>query len=119
VRCRRRRKRQRTPFLGHSSKPAKSLVQNIQGEISVSLGDAHRRRETNRLTIKAALAYQQTQVTTDLQHLGAFRSGRFFRRAILHSLNAKEQAFAAHIANDIVLLLQALKASEKTIAYGK
>ena len=44
-----------------------------------------------------------------LEDLRALGFGRLFRRAILHQLDAEHQAFAAHVADDLVLLPSVLR----------
>ena len=42
--------------------------------------------------------------------------GRFFRGAIFHQLDPEHEAFAADVADDVVLFLQALQAGEQVVA---
>ena len=63
--------------------------------------------------MQAAFAEQQAEIAAGLEDLGAFGLGRLFRGAVLDQLDAEHQAFAAHVADDVVFFFQLLQSGEK------
>jgi hypothetical protein len=97
------------------SDAAKGSIEHIQQKVGVLLVNTHRRRKSDRLTVQAAFAKQQSHVATAFQHVRAFTRRWFFRCAVFRQLNSQEQAFAAHVTNNIVPCLQALEPRKDVI----
>mmetsp|Transcript_841 Transcript_841/g.2617 ORF Transcript_841/g.2617 Transcript_841/m.2617 type:complete len:380 (+) Transcript_841:217-1356(+) len=65
--------------------------------------------------MQASLAYEHPHVLHVLEDLFGLRAGGLLRLAVLHQLHPEHEAFAAAVADNVVLLLQAGESSEEII----
>src|SRR5258707_13217639 len=72
--------------------------------------------EPDRLPEKPAFAEQESKLSRCLEDLRALGLRGFFRRAIFHQLDAKHEALAAHVSDNIVPRFQLLEAGQNAAA---
>ena len=92
------------------------LVEHGEEKISVGLREAHRRSEADSLSPESAFAEQESEFTRIFDGLSAGFLAWLLGRAILHELDPEHEALAADVADDLVLALQFLEASEDIVS---
>src|SRR2546423_1139624 len=98
------------------SQTSERSIEDFEEEVGVLFVGAHWRRETDRLSPESAFAEKQSHFFASLHHLGAFFLGRFLRLSIFHQLDSEHETFSADVADDVVLLLKLVQASENLVA---
>ena len=78
--------------------------------------NAHGRGEADGLAVQAAFADEQAEVFAGFHDLGTLRFGRFLCSAIFNEFDAKHEAFATHIADDIVFFFERFESGHEVRA---
>src|SRR6516225_8651540 len=93
-----------------------TLVEQLNELVHVGAADIHGRRNPKHIAIHAALANQQPVFAGRLQCQGGFGGGGRLTLAVLHQFDGLQQAHAAHVADEFVLVLELFQAAPEVCA---
>src|SRR5690349_4184551 len=96
--------------MARASNRAERAVQGVDEQVRVVAAEHQRWAKLENVVAGADLADQHAVLAHVVYHLARLQSGRLFAGVVAHQFHGKEQALAAHVANDRVLAGQHLQA---------
>src|SRR5688572_3551899 len=99
-----------------SSQLPEAPLDRVGEEIDILALDAERRHDAEHVAVGARLAHDEPHLPGQLEQRRGLRRRRLLGAAVLHQLDRQEQAAAADIADDVMLLPQRLQDREHLAA---